>query len=76
MDDALCGDPPRHRRAAWILHEGHRLASSDERAPARRPLWGSELIRVFAGKVITVSVPTAQPPPRPRRGRRRHGQDA
>ena len=40
MDDALCGDPPRHRRAAWVLHEGHRLASSDERTPARRPLWG------------------------------------
>src|SRR5215475_12427616 len=55
MDDALCGDPPRHRRAAGVLHEGHRLASSDERTPARRPLWGSELSRVFAGKVITAS---------------------
>ena len=55
MDDALCGDPPRHRRAAWILHAGHRLASSDEWTPARRLLWGSELPRVFAGKVITAS---------------------
>jgi hypothetical protein len=55
MDDALCGGPPRHRRAAGVLHEGHRLASSDERTPARRPLWGSELSRVFAGKVITAS---------------------
>src|SRR5262249_30315495 len=55
MDDALCGDPPRHRRAAGVLHEGHRLASSDERTPARRPLWGNELSRVFAGKVITAS---------------------
>ena len=55
MADALCGDPPRHRRAAWILHAGHRLASSDEWTPARRPLWGSELPRVFAGKVSTAS---------------------
>ena len=55
MDDALCGDPPRHCRAAGALHEGHRLASSDERTPARRPLWEGELSRVFAGKVITAS---------------------
>ena len=37
------------------LHAGHRLASSDERTPARHPLWGSELTRVFAGKVTTAS---------------------
>ena len=55
MDDAVCSDPPRHRRAAGVLHEGHRLASSDERTPARRPLWEGELSRVFAGKVITAS---------------------
>ena len=65
MADALCGDPPRHRRAAWILHAGHRLASSDEWTPARRPLWGSELPRVFAGKVSTASGLQR----RPRRGR-------
>jgi hypothetical protein len=46
MDDALCSDPPRHHRPAGALHEGHRLASSDERTPARRPSWGSELTRV------------------------------
>lgn len=45
MDDAVCGNPPRHRRAAGVLHEGHRLASSDERTPARHPLWGSELTK-------------------------------
>jgi hypothetical protein len=55
MDNALGGEPPRHRRAAGVLHEGHRLASSDERTPARRSLWGSELTRVVAGKVITAS---------------------
>ena len=55
MDDAVCSDPPRHRRAAGGLHEGHRLASSDERTPARRPLWEGELSRVCAGKVITAS---------------------
>jgi hypothetical protein len=68
MDDALCGEPLRHRHAAWILHEGHRLASSDERTPARRSLWGRELTRVFAGKVITASGLQRSPPPRPRRG--------
>src|SRR5262245_37432235 len=55
MNDALCSDPPRHRRAAWVLHAGHRLASSDERTPTQRPLWGSALTRVFAGKVTTAS---------------------
>jgi hypothetical protein len=55
MNDTLCSDPPRHRRAAWVLHAGHRLASSDERTPTQRPLWGSALTRVFAGKVTTAS---------------------
>jgi len=48
-----------------FLHAGHRLASSDEWTPARRPLWGSELPRVFAGKVSTASGLQR----RPRRGR-------
>jgi hypothetical protein len=55
MNDTLCSDPPRHRRAAWVLHAGHRLASSDERTPTQRPWWGSALTRVFAGKVTTAS---------------------
>ena len=68
MDDAVCSDPPRHRRAAGVLHEGHRLASSDERTPARRPLWEGELSWVFAGKVITASGLQRSP----RRGRDAH----
>ena len=45
---AIAAQPGAYTRAAGV-------ASSDERTPARRPLWGSELPRVVAEKVTTAS---------------------